>query len=100
MALPVVVPNHSGLSAFCHEDTSYLVPVDESQRDRAGFPRISVEAFAEALKNVVNDARSTGRAQAIGRAARQRMKESWSPEKVVFLIAQRVADLSKDRLWK
>jgi len=99
MALPVVVPNHTGLSAFCHGDTSYLVPVDESQKDRAGFPRLSVDAFSEALKNVVKDARSTGRAQAIGRAARQRMKERWSPEGVVSLIAERVVHLSKVKRW-
>lgn len=99
MSLPVVVPNHTGLSAFCNEDIAYIVPVEEIRKDRAGFPQIPVNLFTRALQKVVEDTRTTGRAQEVGRKARQSMKERWSPEKVVSLISARLGALSRVK-WK
>jgi hypothetical protein len=99
MSLPVVVPNHTGLSAFCQEDVAYLVPVEHMLKDRAGFPQIPVKLFANALQKVVEDTRTSGRAQEVGRRARLRMKENWSPEKVVSLVLARLDALSRVK-WK
>ena len=53
MALPVVVPNHTGLMAFCSPENSYLVPVNHKKKDKIGFHVIEPGDFASEMRRVV-----------------------------------------------
>jgi glycosyltransferase involved in cell wall biosynthesis len=94
MALPVIVPNHTGLSAFCTPTTTYLVHVDESVKDKVGFPKLSSERFAETLRRVLSDS-ATGKAEEVGKLARRNIIRNWSPRVVVSQIVARIKYLSK-----
>ena len=91
MSLPVVVPNHTGLSAFCTHDNSYLVPVEQNKKDKIGFYKISSRLFRDQMRKVYNDSLHNPRYLArVGERAREDMMKYYSPTRVVSLIAERI----------
>jgi glycosyltransferase involved in cell wall biosynthesis len=95
MTLPVVVPNHTGFTAYCNENNSYLFAVDESKKDKIGFYKPDPLLLSEQLKKVKKEseqlsAGGLSKAKKIGMQAREDIVNLWSPETVVSQIAGRM----------
>jgi glycosyltransferase involved in cell wall biosynthesis len=98
MSIPVIVPNHTGFTAYCHENNSYLYAIDESTKDKIGFYKPDPLLLAEQMKKVVLESKGENpKARMIGQQAREDMKYLWSPENVVSQIVSRLKYLVKRR---
>jgi hypothetical protein len=102
MALPVIVPNHTGFTEFCSESNSYLFSVVAGKRDKTGFAVPSKTSLISQFRRVVreslvpaggNSGRGVSVARAKGLAARKDMLTVWSPTAVVRQIMYRVKAL-------
>jgi len=97
MALPTIVTNHSGPSAYATDASAYLVPVLDGV-DEKGFARPDPAALRRQLRQVVADSVPGGAAAAKGQAARKAM-EALSPLAVAELVAGRVRAQLERRGW-
>ena len=97
MALPTVVTNHSGPSAYATDASAYLIPVLDGT-DEKGFARPDPAALRRQLLQVVADSTPGGPAAAKGRAARKAM-EALSPLAVADIVAGRVRAQLERRGW-
>ena len=102
MALPVVVPNHTGFTAYCNEKNSYLVAIDENRKDKIGFYKPDPLLLSVQLKKVKEDSEQlnkdeVSKAKKIGLQARADIVKLWSPEAVVSQITGRVNALYKKK---
>ena len=98
MSLPVVVPNHTGLTAFCTPENSYLVPVNLNIKDKIGFYKVSPSLFGDKMRKVYNDSLYNPRYLAkVGETAREDMIKYYSPTRVVSLIAARINHLAYEK---
>ena len=105
MAIPVVVPNHTGFTAYCNDKNSYLVTIDENKKDKIGFYRPDPLLLAEQLTKVREDsvqisADKVSRAKKIGIRARDDIINLWSPTAVVSQIASRINLLYERKFGK
>ena len=89
MRLPVIVTNHSGLTAFATEDNAFLIPVDGSVVNPFGFIEPDVGALVGIMRRVVA---SPGERREKGLAGRQ-TQEVMTPERVVGVMTARVRAL-------
>ena len=55
MALPVLVPNHTGFQAFATKKNAYLIKVVPRKFDNLGFAVVSVKSLAQIMRTVVSD---------------------------------------------
>lgn len=99
MALPVIVTNHSGPTAFATADNSYLIPVLPEQ-DSMSFAKPDVGALTTIMRQVVHDASATGGyvAQQKGLAARTTMQQI-SPDSIVCKMNERLRYHASIRGW-
>jgi glycosyltransferase involved in cell wall biosynthesis len=95
MSLPVIVTNHSGLTAFATDNNSYLIPVDETTVDPYGYVEPDVDALIALLRRVVSN---VDERRAKGRAGRATIA-AVTPESVASLMSARVRDLVGRRGW-
>lgn len=97
MALPVIVTNFSGPTAYANDDNSYLIPVTR-EYDSAGYAIPDVSALGNLMRQVIIDSK-VGIAQAKGVKAREKMKE-FSSSYVTDLMVQRIKTLVERRGFK
>eukprot|EP00435_Cladocopium_sp_Y103_P050177 s647_g15.t1 len=83
MALPVIATNWSGSTEFLHSDVSLPLPLDGLEPAENGHGQWA-QPSREQLRRLMRYLQQHPReGKAIGEAARQRMVERFSPEKVV-----------------
>lgn len=83
MALPVIATNWSGSTEFLHSDVALPLPLDGLEPAENGHGRWA-QPSREQLRRLMRYLQQHPReGKAIGEAARQRMVERFSPEKVV-----------------
>jgi glycosyltransferase involved in cell wall biosynthesis len=97
MALPVIVTNFSGPTAYANDENSYLIPV-ANEYDQHGFAIPDVNTLKSLLKQVIIDSK-VGIAQTKGIKAREKMKE-FSPSHVTNLMVERIKVLVERRGFK
>jgi len=114
LGLPTLVPAWSGPSAYANAENAYLIPLERDKGkeslkqqqqqqsngnlvalDYQGYSKPSVPGLVALLQKVVVEyTDGSGRAQAIGAAARRHMKEHFSPQVVGNQVLARLANLT------
>ena len=95
MALPVIITNYSGPTAFANDENAYLIPVHE-EINRDGFVEPDVDVLISLMQHVKAYPQE---AKEKGKRARLTM-EVLSPRAVVAMMADRLRDLAEMRGWK
>ncbi len=95
MALPVIITNYSGPTAYANDDNSYLIPVKNAP-NKEGFVEPDVKVLISLMKDIKENPQ---KAKEKGRLARETMKEM-SPKYVAGIIASRLRGLAKMRGWE
>ena len=95
MRLPVIVTNHSGVTAYATEDNAYLIPVDYTTPNPYGYVEPDVESLIVLLRRVYQH--PTER-KAKGEAGRATIA-AITPESVVNRMSARVRMLVGRRGW-
>lgn len=99
MEVPVIVTNHSGPTAYCTADNSYLIPVDPEEMDELSYAKPDVLVLGMLMKQVIKDSQTIdGIAAAKGRRARKTM-ERLSPRHAVSLMVERLRYHAHRRGW-
>lgn len=94
MALPVIITNYSGPTAFATDENSYLIPVNGTQSD--GFAEPDMAVLVTLLQHVKSN---PDEAREKGQRARAAMEEL-SPRRVAGVMADRLRDLARMRGWE
>lgn len=97
MALPVIVTNYSGPTAFVNDENAYIIPV-KPQLDKYSFAQPDVDALADLMIKVVQDSGPSGAARRKGESARRQMIK-FSPDYVTGFILERMRALLERRGW-
>lgn len=99
MALPVIVTNYSGPTAFTNIENAYLVPV-LSELDEYSFAKPNVEVLTTLFRQVILESSEEGGylAQEKGLKAREKMKEI-SPDSIVCKMNDRLRYHASLRGW-
>jgi glycosyltransferase involved in cell wall biosynthesis len=98
MALPVIVSNCSGPSAFAHADNAFLVPV-HVETDAEGLAQPDAQVLGEYMRQVVKDKEEGGHlSKRKGFNARKKM-ESINAIETVSLMAERLRVHASRRGW-
>ena len=95
MALPIIITNYSGPTAYASEDNAYLLPVREGLNSE-GFVEPDGHVLVSLLRHVVAHPQE---AREKGRRARAAM-EQVSPRAVASAMAHRLRGLAKMRGWE
>ena len=96
MALPTIVTNATGPTAYTNAENAYVIPVEPGV-DKLGYAQPSVSALTNILLQVHVDM-ATGEAARRGTAARKTM-QAFSPRRIVALMVARIRDIVKRRGW-
>jgi glycosyltransferase involved in cell wall biosynthesis len=95
MALPIIITNYSGPTAYANEENSYLIPLGEGVRTD-GFVEPDVDILTSLMKHVRSNPEE---AKKKGLNARSTM-QSLSPHAVAAVMADRLRELAKMRGWE
>lgn len=95
MALPIIITNYSGPTAYATEDNSYLIPILEEKNSNR-FVEPDVDVLVSLLQHVKSNPQE---AREKGRNARLTM-EALSPRAVVSVMADRLRELVQLRGWE
>jgi glycosyltransferase involved in cell wall biosynthesis len=95
MSLPVIVTNHSGITAYATKDNAYLIPVDETTSNPFGYVEPDLHALILLLQRAYHN---PDERKAKGRAGRATIAVI-TPEIVVSIMTARVRDLVGRRGW-
>lgn len=114
MSLPVIVTNHSGPTAFCFDNNSYLLRLQSppNEFDDLSFANPSEEHLTYLMRQVIEDSSTfvdvvvNGSSNAVkysiaqlkGKEAKKTM-EFFSPEYVVGMIQDRLKYHASRRGW-
>ena len=94
MALPVIITNFSGPTAYATDENAYLIPYKTTRSD--GFAGPNEEVLVSLMKHVRS---SLQESKLKGIKARETMA-ALSPQAVVTIMADRLRDLAKMRGWE
>jgi len=94
MALPVIVTNFSGPTAYATPDNSYLIPILGND---GGYAVIDEQALQGLFRKVVKDSLD-GSAQLRGQRARETMK-LFSPAHVAEKVKEHLREEAEARGW-
>ena len=95
MGLPVIITNHSGMTAYATDDNAYLIPIDETFKDPYGYVEPDFNALVSLLKKV----HSHPSERAVKGREGQKTMAIITPASVVNIMTERVRILMGRRGW-